>query len=391
MGQKLVITEDERNNIRNMYNPHPKRDYVFECMITVDGRYLIFQDEVYDNVEQKNIGNIWESIEKFKIIFKNVQIEDSDYMIVRENIMSIPIVESQDNLYGLRNYLIQEGFFNDTWVGRELKKTGQGISNFATTSWEGAKKFGVAVSQGKWAEILNLLGKGAVFILRSLKDALYSSVGMVVDAILVATGIGKTGQWIPWALVLGLDVYQMISNDWPEEDSNSPMWSKWLTIGFDVLGLTMAGAVAKSAKVAAKPLIDAANNPTLMMKILEKSPNLKTLLTTMVTKIKNVPNYINKAIVLIGKKMPSIGKFLSSIIGKLSTIIKTFTESFSKLLGKKVGDATVKTASKEGIKSGSMLYGMEKGMEKVFGKPQNTLGDLMKSSNVTPSFNFDDI
>ena len=84
------------------------------------------------------------------------------------------------------------------------------VTDFAKTSYEGVKKFGLAVSQGEWSNILTLLSQGVKYLLRKLKDAMYSNIGMIVDGILIATGVGKGVQWIPWALITALDIYQLM-------------------------------------------------------------------------------------------------------------------------------------------------------------------------------------
>ena len=38
-------------------------------------------------------------------------------------------------------------------------------------AWDKVKEMGVATRKGDWKEILSLLGKGVLFILRKLKDA----------------------------------------------------------------------------------------------------------------------------------------------------------------------------------------------------------------------------
>jgi hypothetical protein len=369
MGQKLIITEEERNDIRQMYNPQTKRDYVFESTITVDGRYLIFHDEIIDNVLQESLGNIWESIDKFKMIFNNVIIDDINYMTIRENIKSLPIVENNESLYGLRDFILNEGFFEDNWVGKQLYNTATGVTDFVTTSFNGLKKFGVAISQGQWSEIINLLKKGSLYILRKLKDALYSNVGMIVDAILVATVGGKVIQMIPWVLVAGLDAYQIITNNYPPEEQNYPLWSKFLFLGCDILGAVGAGAMAKAAKKSANTLVTAAvKNPSKVIKLLEKMPGLKKTIESMLVNIKKFPDLLKNTISMISKKSPKIGQFLTTVLSKISNIINQFTTSLSTLLNKKMGVNTVGKVSKEGVKTGGILYGIEKGMEKMTNK-----------------------
>ena len=244
-----IITENERNRIRNLYSLNQgKRTYIFEACLSVNQRYFILQDEVFDIQEQKTLGNIWSSIEVFKTIFKNVNIENQEYRGLQESISSLPILEGISDLYSIRNILLEWNFFDDTWLGEKLKVAGHSIKDVTTQSLEGIKKLGVEIGKGEWSEILSLLSKGVLWILRKLKSAMYSTLGMIVDAILVATGIGKTIQWIPWALITALDVYQFLNNDWVGEEANQPTWLKLLFLGFDVLGLVTSGAVAKAAR-----------------------------------------------------------------------------------------------------------------------------------------------
>ena len=102
-----ILTESETNSIRKLYGLEPiRRNYVIEACISVDGRYLVVRDEVFDNIEQKIIGNIWESIDIFKTIFTNVKVEnhDEEYSQIKEGIISLPILEGVQNLFGLRDY-----------------------------------------------------------------------------------------------------------------------------------------------------------------------------------------------------------------------------------------------------------------------------------------------
>jgi hypothetical protein len=113
-----ILTESETNGIRKLYGLEPiRRDYVIEACISVDGRYLVVRDEVFDNIEQKIIGNIWESIDIFKTIFTNVKVEnhDEEYSQIKEGIISLPILEGVQNLFGLRDYLLREGILDSVW------------------------------------------------------------------------------------------------------------------------------------------------------------------------------------------------------------------------------------------------------------------------------------
>jgi len=351
-----IVTESERNRIRGIHGFSPKkRDYIFEACVTVDGRYFVIQDEVFDIQEQKTIGNLWGSLDVFKTIFESIKLEDEGYSQVRENILSLPILESQQNLYGLRDILLEFEFLQDTWLGRQFKKAGDSAVDFAKTSYEGVKKFGLAISQGDWMGILKLLGQGVKYLLRKLKDALYSNLGMIVDAILIATGVGAGAAKIAWGLVVALDAYQLISDDWPEEEKNDPFWLKCLFFGFDILGFVSAAAAAKAAKAGIMPLKALVNSPTRIAQYFEKNPKVKGMVTSMVDGIKQVPALLQSLMKTLATKFPKGASFINSILGGLKSISTRFTESLQKLLGQTAG----KGAS-VGVKTTGVLYGFEK-------------------------------
>ncbi len=358
--RKIILTESEKNEIRKKYDlPQEKRDYIFEGCITVDGRFLIFHDEVFDLKEQKSLGNVWGSFDIFKTIFSNIELEDKEYTVIRENILSLPIVEGKNDLYEIRDILLEFNFFDDTWLGNKLKSAGQSIKDATVAGWEGLKKLGVSISQGQWSEILSLLGRGVLWVLRKLKEALYSTVGMIVDAILVATGVGKTVQWIPWALVTALDIYQLTNNDWPAEEKNDPMWLKLLFIGFDILGLVTTGAVAKAARAQGKALSSIAKNPKLVADFFRKNPSFKNTVQSILNGIKKVPQFLSGAQKTMSSKFPKGASFISNIMGKLSGVLKNMELSLSKLIGQTSAKGTM-----VGTKTGSLLYGFEKGVDK---------------------------
>lgn len=383
--QKMFITESERENIRGMYVDKIKRNYIFEMCTTVDGRYFIIQDEVFDIQEQKTIGNLWGSIDVFKTIFETIKLEDDSYSQIRESFISLPLLETQQNLYGLRDILLEFNFLQDTWLGRQFKNAGDSIANFAKTSYEGLKNFGIAVSQGEWGNILTLLAKGVRYVLRKLKDAMYSNIGMIVDAILIATGVGAGAAKVAWGLIVALDVYQLLSNDWPEDEANDPFWLKCLYLGFDILGFVSAGAAAKAAKAGITPLKALAKSPSKVVKFLETNPKIKGTITNMVNGMKKVPSMLESVSKTLATKFPKGASFINSILGGLRSISTRFTESLQKLLGQTAG----KGAS-AGVKTGGLLYGLETGIHKVAGAgaggEANKLDDAIRLNKVKPDF-----
>ena len=334
---------DQTNNIKKLYNIKNKRNFIFELCSTTTDRYLIIEDNVFDLFLDKSLGNLWENIDTFKEIFKNVNIENKEYKIIQEEIKNIPILENKTNLTGLKNILLEFNFLEDTWLGQEMKKTGKGIYDFTKDSYNGLKKFGVAISQGQWGEIIKMLSQGVKFILRKLKDALFSTAGGVVDAILVATGVGKTVQWIPWALVTSLDIYQLMYNDFPDDEKNNPLWLKYLMLGVDLIGLVSTGAMAIAAKNTLSPLKPLLNNPNKLRQFINNSPKIKTIIEQIIKSVSAAITKIKSAYNIFKTKFPKGGEFIGKIINGLNNFFNKFINSFKKLLNNDVTRSVTKS------------------------------------------------
>lgn len=379
----------ERHNSMINYNGHSsitkeKRNYVFEAHLTVDERYFVLHDEVFDIQEQTKLGNLWESVDIFKTIFSNVQVDNPEYKEIQEGWANLPVLENSDNLYKLRDFLLEWNFFDDTWVGRKVSDAGTAIKDTASAAWDKVKEMGVAISKGDWTEILSLLGKGVLFILRKLKDAAYSTIGIIVDAILVATGIGKTAQVVVWGLITALDVYQIANNDWPDGDDREPLW-KYLDLGFDILGLTLAGVAAKGARAVFKPL-SGLSSKQMAVKV-AKSPRMKSFIQKMYNGSKKTASKLKSIQSRIAKKWPSGAKFIGKIIGGLASIVKKLQSYLGRILSKsnlkgvqkgvKPGKGfvpTVKTGkefAKRAAVAGGVAGGISYGAEKIIGAKGN--------------------
>ena len=349
-----------------------KRDFIFECHLTVDDRYFIMHDEVFDVQEQTSLGNIWDSMDVFKTIFKNIQIDNPEYKQIQEGWASLPILEGLNNLHDLRDFLLEWSFFDDTWVGRKMKSAGEGIADFASTSWEGIKKMGIAISKGDWSEILSLLGKGVLYVLRKLKEAAYSTIGMIVDAILVATGIGKIGQIVVWGLITSLDVYQLLYNDWPDEEQDNPLWMKLMDLGFDLLGLVFAGVAAKGAKSLFKGA--ARMGSKALAKTVGKNKAMRGVLEKIISAGPQAAGKLKTVQSKIIQKWPSGAKFIGSILGglgKMITKLVSWCKSIITLPGKVVGKLGAGARTQRGVVAGTGVGTLLYGTEKLFGHGEN--------------------
>ena len=374
--------------------PKQRPSFLFECHLSVDERYFVMHDEVFDIVEQKALGYLWDSIDTFKTIFGNVQIDNTEYKEIQEGVAKLPLMENKSDLYAIRDVLIEwtwagvgdsiVGGVKDAgnWAKDTVVDSGKAIAKFATDSWDGLKKMGIAISKGDWGEIMSLLGRGVLFILRKLKDAAYSTLGMIVDAILIATGIGKGAQMVAWGLITALDVYQIVNNDWPDGDDREQVW-KYLDLGFDVLGLVFAGVAAKGARAIFRPL-QGLKGTKLASKI-AKSPKLKALIKKIHTASKSAAGKLKGVATKIKTKWPTGFKWIGSILGGLGRVIKKLQTYCGKLIKtsnlkgvknmkkvsggvvRKTGMDAVKTGTKAAAVVGGLSYGIEKGIEAYTG------------------------
>ena len=94
------------------------------------------------------------------------------------------------------------------------------------------------VTQKSFKELLKQLGRGFLWAGRKIRSAAYSVVGMIIDAILLATapataGGGKIAQAVVWAIIVMVDIYEFITGDY--ENPGEPLWMRVLFFGCDVL------------------------------------------------------------------------------------------------------------------------------------------------------------
>jgi hypothetical protein len=248
----------------------------------------------------------------------------------------------------------EEGFLN--WIGSGIKKTaewgadevkkfGSDVADIAKTGLAGIKLAGIAISTGDWKSILDLLGKGILFFARKLRSLLYNPVGMVLDAILIATGIGKAAQWIPWAIVVALDIYEISTGNF--EQKNMPTWMRWLMVGTDVLGLVFAGGVAGSAK-AALSVFRGAKTAEEFAAIAIKNPNTVKWIQKIIGAFSKVPQLLGKAATYLkSTKLAKGSTFIQGVLGKAEVVLGNATKSLSEIsnAAKSGGAIAVKNAA----------------------------------------------
>ena len=374
--QKKGLMLERHNSILN-YNGHSNQTkdlirtdrVLFEAFITVDERYFVMNDHVIDIQEQTNLGYLWDSLDVFKKIFGNVQVDNSEYREIQEGVSSLPLLENKSDLYLIRDILI-EGFWGSVgdgisdfgnWAKDKAVAAGKSISDFASGAWDNVKKLGIAISEMDFKKVLSMIGKGVLWVLRKFKDAAYSTVGVIVDAILVATGIGKVAQGVFWGLVTGLDVYQLSTGDW--EPKGTPTWAKWLDLLCDVIGLLGAGVAAKGAR----GLVKGIKSATQIPKFIKKNKAIMNIITKLKSGASWVISKITSVLKGLKGKWKPLDKFIDKIISfckKVFTGLKNFVKKLFPETGKLTGKQKLTRGAKAGGISTGIMYGIDKYSEK---------------------------
>ena len=381
---QILISESERQNIIRQYDKsNITETYVIKDWLSPDDKYLIFLDELYDLESKKFIGNIWEDFNRLKTflvhtfeVAKNIPVELKESV---DFLNKLVITESKNILEAklIIQSLINEGennWFTDlsNWMGEKASSAAQGVKDFAKKSYEGAKKLVGNISQGEWTKVLDLVKKGILYVARSLRSAVYNPVGLVLDTILVATGIGKGVQWIPWAIIVALDVWEMMTGNY--EDPNENPYLRILFYATDVLGLVSTGVVAAGARQAAKAATVGAKTSQEITAALSKNSVFKGLFDTLLKGLPKVEGLLKQAANTLKTKFPAGAKFIEGVISGVKKLTQSISNLFSKRVSKQaqriattskqtVGQ-TAKTVLKTGAQTTGIFYGLEKGIEK---------------------------
>ena len=320
------------------------KDVVITNWLSPDDRYCIFLDELYDIKNQKKLGDIWESnLENFKFFIRySTSVSDLKQDIkesINKSLNNNLIVESYDISLLKENVktLISENWFTDAY---------DYVSGAASDAIDWVKS--------KVPDVLSWMGKGIIYLARKLRDAMYSTVGIVVDAILVATGAGKAIQWIPWAILVALDIYEITSGDYEEA-----LWMKILFTLIDVVGLVTAGALAKGLRLGLK----GATKMTEVTGIILKNPKFKNVFASMPNTLKKISPKLKKAVEYLSTRFPKGSSFIKKMLTKVDDFINMALKEFGKLF------------SKTAAVTGGITYGAIKGIETLIGDEDGEMGD----------------
>ncbi len=346
----LMMNYDNRKTLTE--NVNTDFGVVITDWLSPDENYAIFLDELYDIKNKKLIGNVWENFDNFKFFLKHsFEVSKTIPQDIRESVLEtiskLVISESKQNITHLKpifKQYLNEGWGTDAieWVKKTGENTVTGIKDFVSKTYSGGKQLVSAISDGDWSQVMDLIGKGTLYVARKLREALYTPVGMILDAILIATGIGKTAQFVVWGIVVALDIYEIVSGDY--EDKNESFLMRLLFTGIDIIGLVFAGAAAKAGKgVIAGVLKKFGTSTKGLSKAAKSSPAFKSLLESMQAGAKGASSMMGKVGNYLQKSSPTIYKWFSGIIGGLGKVANKIASSVESVLG-----GTLKAVSKPG-------------------------------------------
>lgn len=383
---KVLMGYNPKNTLsenKNIISGTDGLDIVFTDWLSPDEKFIIFLDEVYDLENKVRLGNIWENFDLFKNFVKHsFDVATNVPQVVKESInkslSKLILTESTQDMTKLKpfikKFMLEEGTWNPfnqdfwsmknageigtefaDWTVKQAKDAYEGTKDFLETSWEGIKKAGVAISKGDWEELMNLIGKGALYVARKLRAALYHPIGITIDAILIATGIGKAVQWIPWAIVVALDAYEVITGDY--EDPDLPTWIRVLFYGLDILGLVLAGAAAKAGRVGVEAATVGVKTEAEMAEVLAKNPELRGTVETMAKSAEKAPGMLRRGVDYLKESFPAGAKFIEFTLGSIEKFITFIVDGIKSILPS--GKQVVK-GGMAGAKSLGTYFGVEK-------------------------------
>jgi hypothetical protein len=421
MYKRTYITESEKKDIINLHlgKEHPLfENVVFTDWISSDNKYVIFMDQLIEIDTKTCHGDIWKNSDNLFLFLEHIYKVSKLPQTIKEEASRFfskrLIMESKMDLSPIKHHIkriILEDFWGDLWSGTKkvasatgkfikdtAKETVKGISDTAAEAWQGMKDLGIAISKGDFREIMNLIGRGFLWTGRKIRQAAYSTVGIIIDAILVATGIGKAAQVVVWAIVVMVDIYEMVTGNYERPDE--PLWLRVLLFGCDVLGLVFAGAAAKAARTSIKMALGGAKTAESAGAAIAKSPTMISILKKMVVALKELPSKLMSMSKTLGKGFWS--ELFSKALRGTSKFVEKILSSIKSMFRKKelrpvlyqiglVGGIGTYTTMKDEEKK-QLTAKLEKNKDKMM-KDLSSRGDeILKTLQVNdPDFSDPDI
>lgn len=354
----IKLNINEKRDILKQHGSIYVQTYLFENHISIDGRFLLFQDNIFDLKENKLIGNVAKSFDDFMFLIENIKFPKlPEFEIINEikNIFSSNIISESVLDW---NLIVEQAKEEKSW----WDKTKDWASDKLATANKILKEKGLGA----------LIGASALYIGRKIKSALWSATGMIIDAFLVASGIGKSVQWIPWAIAFLTDVYQWSTGDYGDDTEFKEASTFWkiLTLVFEILGMLSAGPVALAARKLFGP-VKALKSESQIAGWVAKNPQAKTMLQKAEGLLGSVVSKLNSMKNTFTKTFPQLSKWIGTVLSKVGgfiTKIWNFLKAIFKVLGapgraaKKIGDVA-QQGTKIGQKMTKAGYDVGKGLQ----------------------------
>jgi len=398
---RLLITESEKKDILSLYNTQSiDESVVFTDWLSPDEKYVIFLDELYEIETKTKLGNIWENFDNFKLFLKHSFDVSNLPKQIKEDFNNsfnkVLITENLQNISEIKNdfkMLMNEGLWDNfkKWAVETGKSSWEGFKEFGKSVYKGTGDFFNKISKGQWKEAFSIVGKGILYLARKIRSAMYHPIGMILDAILIATsvatvGAGKAVQMTVWGIIVALDIYELISGNFEEQ---LPMWQRLLFLGVDILGLVFAGASAKAAKVPLEAAVGGLKTVEEVAVVARKNSWLKNLLIKIKSGLDSVPGLLKSAAEYLSKKFKPAATFINGILNGLGKIIGQLTEFLTKVLKTPVNlidkGLTSQTKLAKGTRAAVGTTALVGGI--------GTYGEYKKGQNndIASNVNFDDV
>lgn len=405
------LNESEKSRIRNLYSDKQtlvaNSDFVIVEWLSPDERYAIFLDELYDIKNKTKIGDIWENFENFKFFLKHSftvskdipkQIKES----VIESLNSFVLTESNQNMSGLKPYVkeiiyeqreILENIWD--WAKEQGRSAIEGTKQFIDKSISGVKKLYGYIKDLEWKKAIDIIGKGILYVARSIRSALYHPVGMILDAILIATGVGKGLQFAIWAIVVGLDIYEFISGNF--EDKDLAFGWRLLFFGVDILGMVTTGVAAKAANAGIFKLINKfGKSDAAVAKAIESTPSLKAMGENISSQATKADGLMQKAMNHLQENSPKLYNFLSGVVKYLGKFLKQLISLFKgtynvvsapgRVINKALGGGNLGKGTQAAFNQIAPMYGIHAYGQNKLRKQEEDIVNKIKINDIEPDW-----
>ena len=374
--------------------------------ISNDGNYVFMNEGFYhlENGESKfhkynrNVFNYLSEMFKSNIEFefKHGIISLQEKLTSSKKFLNI-ILESYDLSYNDKlNYIIEwdkkfEGVYlinentsslivetvlNESWefVNTLTEGIWDSIKSGAGKVWKNVKKAGNIVLQ---RVIMPIIKKGIIPFLRWIRRNLTTYFGIIAELILSLFPTVIVVKAV-WGLIVLLDFYELIFNDFDPQDPDREKMPFIYLIG-DILSLAFTAGVGK---IANKSLTTAAKTGA-------KSPAVKGILTKLLKSIPGLKNLLSSANKFLTKLFPSMTGLIRTIFNGIDTVITKLYSWITKIFGLNLGKQTVKTAitktgqeiiTKGGAAKLAVGLGLGVGLAELF--EESSIGEGAKGNEV---------